>query len=79
MCVVVALLAKLIGFAVWVLTFIDYYPDVPVGVRYFLCLFPNTGLMFCLQVVLQYERKGGESNHAECKKEGQSDDAICML
>lgn len=31
-----------------------------MGLRYFLCLFPNTGLMFCLQVVLQYERKGGE-------------------
>jgi hypothetical protein len=57
--VILALLAKLIGFVVWVITFIDFYPGVSVGVRYFLCLFPNTGLMFCLQVVLQYERKGG--------------------
>jgi hypothetical protein len=55
----VALLAKLFGFVVWVLTMIDYYPGVAVGVRYFLCLFPNAGLMFCLQVVLQYERKNG--------------------
>ncbi|CAM4944466.1 unnamed protein product [Rotaria socialis] len=51
-------LAKLIAFAVWVVTLIDFYPGVSVGVRYFLCLFPNTGLMFCLQVVLQYERDG---------------------
>ncbi|CAF0848696.1 unnamed protein product [Rotaria sordida] len=50
-------LAKLISFVVWILTLIDFYPGVPVGVRYFLCLFPNTGLMFCLQVILQYERK----------------------
>jgi len=57
-----ALLAKLIGFILWVLTFIDYYPGVPVGVRYFLCLFPNAGLLFCLQVLLQYERKNGEFN-----------------
>ncbi|CAF4147319.1 unnamed protein product [Rotaria sp. Silwood2] len=52
-----AFLSKLMGFVVWVITLIDFYPGVPVGVRYFLCLFPNTGLMFCLQVVLQYERK----------------------
>ncbi|CAF0914028.1 unnamed protein product [Rotaria sp. Silwood1] len=49
--------AKVIGFVVWIITFIDFYPGVSVGVRYFLCLFPNTGLMFCLQVVLQYERR----------------------
>ncbi|CAF0732489.1 unnamed protein product [Adineta steineri] len=52
------LLAKLLGFVVWVITFIDFYPGVPVGARYFLCIFPNTGLMFCLQVLLQYERRG---------------------
>ncbi len=60
--VIVALLAKLFGFVVWVITFIDFYPGVPVGVRYFLSLFPNTGLMFCLEVVSQYERKSGESD-----------------
>ncbi|CAF4058228.1 unnamed protein product, partial [Adineta steineri] len=53
-----ALLAKLLGFVVWVITFIDFYPGVPVGARYFLCILPNAGLMFCLQVVLQYERRG---------------------
>ncbi|CAF4163607.1 unnamed protein product, partial [Adineta steineri] len=52
------LLAKLLGFVVWVITFIDFYPGVPVGARYFLCILPNAGLMFCLQVVLQYERRG---------------------
>ena len=57
----IALLAKLIGFLLWVLTFIDFYSGSAVGVRYFMCLFPNTGLLFCLQVVLQYERKSGES------------------
>ncbi len=61
--VFIALLAKLFGFIVWVLTFIDYYPGVPVGVRYFLCLFPNAALLFCLEVVLQYERK---SNKFHC-------------
>ena len=54
-----ALLAKLIGFVLWVITFIDFYTDLTPGVRYILCMFPNTSLMFCLQVVLQYERKGG--------------------
>ncbi|UJR36715.1 hypothetical protein I4U23_029431 [Adineta vaga] len=54
------LLAKLIGFVVWVITFIDFYTGLSVDTRYFLCIFPNTSLMFCLQVVLQYERKGGE-------------------
>jgi ATP-binding cassette subfamily A (ABC1) protein 3 len=56
----VALLAKLFGFVVWIITFIDFYPGVPVGLRYFLCLFPNAGLLFCLDVVLQYERKGSK-------------------
>jgi len=54
---ITALLAKLIGFLIWIITFIDFYPGVPVAIRYLLCLFPNTGLMFCLQVILQYERK----------------------
>jgi hypothetical protein len=53
-------LAKLLGFMVWVVTLIDFYAGVPVGVRYLLCVFPNVGLMSCLQVVLQYERKSGE-------------------
>jgi hypothetical protein len=57
--VFIALLAKLLGFVVWVITFIDFYAGAPVGLRYFLCLFPNAGLLFCLEVVLQYERKGG--------------------
>ena len=55
-----ALLAKLVGFFVWVITMIDYYPGAPVGLRYFLCLFPNAGLLFCLQVLMQYERKNSE-------------------
>ena len=57
---IVALLAKLVGFVLWILTFIDFYPGAPVGLRYFMCLFPNTGLLFCLQVVLQYERRSCE-------------------
>ena len=56
----VALLAKLLGFVIWVITFIDFYAGAPVGLRYFLCLFPNAGLLFCLQVILQYERKNCE-------------------
>ncbi|CAF0922953.1 unnamed protein product [Adineta ricciae] len=52
------LLAKLIGFVVWVITFIDFYPGVSAVTRYILCIFPNTSLMFCLQIVLQYERNG---------------------
>ncbi|CAF4133614.1 unnamed protein product [Rotaria sp. Silwood2] len=52
-----ALLAKMLGFIIWFFTLIDFYPSVPVGALYFLCLFPNTGLMFCIQVMLQYERK----------------------
>jgi hypothetical protein len=58
-CVILALLAKMIGLVVWIITFIDFYPGTSVGTRYFFCLFPNTGLLFCLEVVLQYERKGG--------------------
>lgn len=54
-----ALLAKFFGFILWVLTFIDYYPGAPVAIRYLMCLFPNTGLMFSLQVIQQYERKSG--------------------
>jgi hypothetical protein len=42
-----------------VLTFIDFYPGAPVAIRYILCLFPNTGLMFCLLVIQQYERNSG--------------------
>ncbi|CAF1572936.1 unnamed protein product, partial [Didymodactylos carnosus] len=52
-----SLLAKLVGFLLWVITFIDFYAGAPVGVRYFMSLFPNTGLLFCIEVVLQYERK----------------------
>ncbi|CAF1607738.1 unnamed protein product, partial [Adineta ricciae] len=53
------LLAKLIGFIRWIITFIDFYRDVSsVGIRYFSCLFPNLGLLFSLQIILQYERKG---------------------
>ncbi|CAF4226347.1 unnamed protein product, partial [Rotaria sordida] len=51
------LLAKLIGLTIWILTFIDYYSRTPLGVRYILCLFPNIGLLFCLQVMEQYERR----------------------
>ncbi|CAF1258424.1 unnamed protein product [Rotaria sp. Silwood1] len=51
------LLAKLIGLIIWILTFIDYYSRAPVGLRYFLCLFPNAGLLFCIQVMEQYERR----------------------
>jgi hypothetical protein len=54
---IAALLAKFFAFIIWVLTFIDFYPGAPVAVRYILCLFPNTGLMFCLAVAQQYERK----------------------
>ncbi|CAF3435397.1 unnamed protein product [Rotaria sp. Silwood1] len=53
-----ALLAKMLGFLIWFFTFIDFYPNVPVGALYVLCLFPNIGLMFCVQVMLQFERKG---------------------
>ncbi len=58
---VLALLAKLLGFVIWILTFIDFYSQAPVGVRYFMCLFPNTGLLFCIQVIQQYERRSGKS------------------
>ncbi|CAF3556457.1 unnamed protein product, partial [Rotaria sp. Silwood2] len=51
------LLAKLIGLIIWILTFIDYYSSAPVGLRYFLCFFPNAGLLFCIQVMEQYERR----------------------
>jgi hypothetical protein len=54
-----ALLAKFISFILWVLTFIDYYIGAPVVIRYIMCLFPNSGLMFSLEVVQQYERKSG--------------------
>ena len=56
----VALLAKLLGFVIWIITFIDFYALVPVGLRYFLCLFPNAGLLFCIQVLQQYERRSGQ-------------------
>ena len=58
--VIAVLLAKLVGFVLWILTFIDFYGSAPVAVRYILCLFPNTGLLFCIQVMQQYERRGGE-------------------
>jgi ATP-binding cassette subfamily A (ABC1) protein 3 len=54
-----ALLAKFLAFIIWILTFIDFYPGAPVAVRYIMCFFPNTGLMFCLQVMQQYERNSG--------------------
>ncbi|CAF1026567.1 unnamed protein product [Didymodactylos carnosus] len=56
-CRAMSLLAKLIAFLLWVITFIDFYPGVSVGVRYFMSLFPNSGLLFCFEVVLQFERK----------------------
>jgi len=56
---ILALLAKFLAFILWVLTFIDFYPGAPIAIRYIMCLFPNTGLMFCLLVVQQYERKSG--------------------
>ena len=54
------LLAKLLGFLLWILTFIDFYGSASVAVRYVMCLFPNTGLLFCIQVLQQYERRGGD-------------------
>ena len=57
---VLALLAKFLSFVIWVVTFIDFYPGAPIAVRYILCLFPNTGLMFSLMVVQQYERRSGQ-------------------
>jgi thiamine transporter ThiT len=56
---IAVLLAKLLGAVLWIVTFIDFYGNVPVGVRYLLCLFPNTGLLFCIQVMQQYERRSG--------------------
>jgi hypothetical protein len=55
-----ALLAKFFGFCLWIITVIDFYTGVPVGVRYLMCLFPNTGLVFCIEVLQQYERKSGK-------------------
>ncbi|UJR09005.1 hypothetical protein I4U23_013254 [Adineta vaga] len=54
-----ALLAKLLGTVLWIVTFIDFYGAAPAGVRYFLCLFPNAGLLFCIQVLGQFERRSG--------------------
>ncbi|CAF3684827.1 unnamed protein product [Rotaria sp. Silwood1] len=54
------LLAKFLAFTIWILTFIDFYIGAPVAIRYLMCLFPNTGLLFCLEVIQQYERKSGE-------------------
>ena len=51
------MLAKLLGIVLWIVTFIDFYAGVPIGVRYFLCLFPNAGLLFCIQVMQQFERR----------------------
>ncbi|CAF3610572.1 unnamed protein product [Rotaria sordida] len=51
------LLAKFLAFTIWILTFIDFYIGAPVAIRYLMCLFPNTGLLFCLEVIQQYERK----------------------
>ena len=56
-----ALLAKLIGVILWIVTFIDFYSNAPLGLRYFLCLFPNAGLLFCIQVMQQYERRSSTS------------------
>ncbi|CAF1254126.1 unnamed protein product, partial [Didymodactylos carnosus] len=52
-----ALTVKVVGFLLWVITFIDYYTTAPLGVKYFMTMFPNTSLMFIIQVMLQYERK----------------------
>lgn len=54
-----ALLAKLLGFVIWIITFIDFYPTASVGLRYFLCFFPNIGMLFCIQVLQQFERRSG--------------------
>jgi len=51
------LLAKLIGIVFWIVTFIDFYSNVPVVGRYILCFLPNTGLLFCLQIMQQFERR----------------------
>ncbi|CAF3425854.1 unnamed protein product [Rotaria socialis] len=51
------LLAKFLAFTIWILTFIDFYNNIPVVIRYLMCFFPNTGLLFCLEVIQQYERK----------------------
>ncbi|CAF3411038.1 unnamed protein product [Rotaria socialis] len=51
------LLAKIVGFVLWFFTFVDFYTSLPVGVLYVLCFFPNIGIMICVQVLLQYERK----------------------
>ncbi|CAF3603781.1 unnamed protein product [Rotaria socialis] len=51
------LLAKIVGFILWFFTFVDFYTSLPVGVLYVLCFFPNIGIMICVQVLLQYERK----------------------
>ncbi|CAF1233873.1 unnamed protein product [Adineta ricciae] len=52
-----ALLAKLLGVVLWIITFIDFYGAAPAAVRYILCLFPNAGLLFCIQVLQQFERR----------------------
>ncbi|CAF2146243.1 unnamed protein product [Rotaria magnacalcarata] len=53
------LLSKLIGLVIWIITFIDFYASAPVGLRYFLCFLPNAGLLFCIQVMQQYDRRSG--------------------
>ncbi|UJR17400.1 hypothetical protein I4U23_004295 [Adineta vaga] len=51
------LLAKLLGIVLWIITFIDFYANVPIVLRYILCVFPNTGLLFCIQIMQQFERR----------------------
>lgn len=53
-------MAKLLGVVLWIITFIDFYGAAPAAVRYILCLFPNAGLLFCIQVLQQFERRSSK-------------------
>jgi hypothetical protein len=38
---------------------LDKHQSFPIAVRYFFCFFPNAGLLFCIQVMQQFERRAG--------------------
>ncbi|CAF4761381.1 unnamed protein product [Rotaria magnacalcarata] len=45
--------------SVFAVFFGQLFKRPPVGLRYFLCFLPNAGLLFCIQVMQQYDRRSG--------------------
>ncbi len=62
-------MAKIFAILIWILTALNFYDGISFSsVKYMFCFFPNTALLFGIQIMFQFERSGKSSIHKTIDK-----------